>query len=391
MGVVTEQADQLLRDVVCELEATRSACFVLNADLTLTWASPELHAIMRATPEELGCGQHIFKAIALPAWSRRVTAESLARAGERLLPYALAHAEGTGQSMLAEIASSADRAGVQAAAPPAMWTGTLDHVDEAGNLVPGRYSVTMLGHPEAGWIGVAVVIGSPLRATVLDLLTRGDEELFERIASLATPRQEPAAVLFVDLEESTALSKRLSTPAYFTLISRLLSAVDAEIARHDGVVGKHAGDGATAFFRASDAGGASKAARNAIETAFALQALVADIGQDPPLRLNVGLHFAPRLYLGQLITSGRLEVTALGDEVNETARLQESSRGGTVLATKLLVEQLDPQDAEALGLRPETALYTALGDWPTSTEKARRDAAAVPVTELRPASPGCGP
>ena len=384
MSAVTEQGNQLLRDVANELEATRSACFVLNADLVLTWASSELHSMMRATSEELGCGQHIFKAIALPAWARRVTPDSLARAGERLLPYALAHAENTGQSLLPEISSTAERAGVQAAKPPAMWTGTLDHIDDHGNAVPGRYSVTMLGHPEEGWIGVAVVIGSPLRATVLDLLTRGDEELFERIASLATPRQEPAAVLFVDLEESTALSKRLSTPAYFSLISRLLSAVDAEIARHDGVVGKHAGDGATAFFRASDAGGASRAARNAIETAFTLQALVRELPQDPALRLNVGLHFAPRLYLGQLITSGRLEVTALGDEVNETARLQESSRGGTVLATKVLVEQLDPQDADALGLRPDSTLYTALGDWPTCSDKARRDAAALPVTQLTP-------
>jgi class 3 adenylate cyclase len=116
--------------------------------------------------------------------------------------------------------------------------------------------------------------------------------------------------------------------------------------------------------------------------ARAEQRAVADLAMDPPLCLNVGLHFSPRLYLGQLITSGRLEVTALGDEVNECARVQESSRGGSILATKQLIEQLDPQDAELLAIDPARTVYTQLADWPTATDKARRDAAALPVTCL---------
>jgi class 3 adenylate cyclase len=302
-------------------------------------------------------------------------------AAERLMPFVVAHAqgyEGPGAGLLPD----SNRAGIDPARPPAMWTGTLDYLELNGAIVPSRYSVTLLGHPEAGWIGAAVVIGSPLRATVLELLTRGDEQLFERIASLATPRAEPAAVLFVDIENSTRLSRRLSTAAYFELISHVLTATDNAIARNDGIVGKHAGDGATGFFRASDAGSASRAAMNALRTALEVQRAVGELEQDPPLRLNVGLHFAPRLYLGQLITSGRLEVTALGDEVNECARVQESCRGGTVLATKQLLEQLDPQDAAAIGVRPDATVYTQLGDWPDATDKARRDAAALPVTPV---------
>jgi class 3 adenylate cyclase len=303
-------------------------------------------------------------------------------ATHRLLPYVLFHAQGTGQPIQAELEQIAAALGLEPAVPPAIWTGRLEYVEENGTVVPSRYSVTMLGHPSEGWIGGAVVIGSPLRASVLELLTRGDEQLFERIASLATPRQEPAAVLFVDLEDSSRLSRRLSTPAYFGLISHLLGETDRAIAAHEGVVGKHAGDGATGFFRATDSGSASRAARHAIETARALQDMVRAMPHDPPLCLNVGLHFAPRLYLGQLITTGRLEVTALGDEVNECARVQESSRGGTVLATKLLVEQLDEEDAAALGIAPHEATYTTLADWPTATEKAKRDAGSLPVTAV---------
>ena len=379
---VTEESQRLLDEVICELEAARSACFVIDAELRMRWASPELHSMMQAGKDDLGYGEHLVTALTRPAWSRRVTSDSLRRAAHRLLPYVLFHAQGTDSPLRPDLEQTVAELGLEPAVPPAMWTGTLDYVQEDGTIVPSRYSVTMLGHPAAGWIGAAVVIGSQLRATVLDLLTRGDEELFERIASLATPRQEPAAVLFVDLEDSSRLSRRLSTHAYFALISQVLTATDRAIARRDGVVGKHAGDGATAFFRATDAGGASKAARNAIETARELQELVRGLPHDPPLSLNVGLHFAPRLYLGQLITSGRLEVTALGDEVNECARVQQSARGGSVLATKLLVEQLDEQDALALGIAPERTVYTQLGELPTATDKARRDAGSVPVTAV---------
>jgi class 3 adenylate cyclase len=372
--------DALLDEVVAELEATRAACFVLDAALRLRWASSELHALMGAGREELGYGEHLVEALSRPGWTDRLTAESMALAAERLMPFVAAHAEaydGPGAGLMPPSAAG----DVEPARPPAMWTGRLDYVDLNGTVVPSRYSVTMLGHPEAGWIGAAVVMGSPLRATVLGLLTRGDENLFERIASLSTPRAEPAAVMFVDIENSTRLSRQLSTPAYFDLISRVLTATDDAIARHDGIVGKHAGDGATAFFRASDAGSASRAARAAIQTAREVHSAVRELGREP-LSLNVGLHFAPRLYLGQLITSGRLEVTALGDEVNECARVQESSRGGAILATKLLLEQLDPHDASAIGVHPDATVYTQLGDWPTATDKARRDAAALPVTQI---------
>jgi class 3 adenylate cyclase len=373
--------DVLLDEVVAELEATRTACFVLDAALRLRWASSELHAMMGAGRDELGYGEHLVQALSRPGWTERLTAESMRAAAERLMPFVAAHAEaydGPGAGLLPQPVPT----DVVPARPPAMWTGRLDYVDLNGTVVPSRYSVTMLGHPEVGWIGAAAVIGSPLRASVLALLTRGDEQLFERIASLATPRAEPAAVLFLDLENSTRLSRRLSTAAYFDLISRVLTATDTAIARNAGIVGKHAGDGATGFFRASDAGSASRAARGAIETARELQHVVRDLGVEPAVSVNIGLHFAPRLYLGQLITSGRLEVTALGDEVNECARVQESSRGGVVLATKMLLEQLDPQDSTALGIQPDATVYTPLCDWPTATEKARRDATALPVAQL---------
>jgi class 3 adenylate cyclase len=84
------------------------------------------------------------------------------------------------------------------------------------------------------------------------------------------------------------------------------------------------------------------------------------------------------------VTGGRLEVTALGDEVNETARIQQSARDGALLASKSLLERLEPDDAAALGVEPDRIRYRALAEVEGATDKARRDAGGVAVTSITP-------
>ena len=98
--------------------------------------------------------------------------------------------------------------------------------------------------------------------------------------------------------------------------------------------------------------------------------------------LRFGLHWGSTLYVGQIATSGRSEVTALGDEVNEAARIEACATGGRALASKELIERLEPDDAAALDLDPDRVTYTPLGDLGTATEKARRDAPAIAVCEV---------
>ena len=81
----------------------------------------------------------------------------------------------------------------------------------------------------------------------------------------------------------------------------------------------HAGEGASALFLAHDCGGDSAAARSAIEAARAIRDGAA--GLMDGVRVNAAVHWGARLMVGQVSTSGRLEVTALGDEMNEAARL----------------------------------------------------------------------
>jgi class 3 adenylate cyclase len=210
---------------------------------------------------------------------------------------------------------------------------------------------------------------------------------FERMQSVARAGRRPAAVLFADLEGSSALARRLSTASYFTLIRRLARAADQCVIDAGGLVGRHAGDGAVAFFLLETAGSESAAARACIEASRALAGELPEVAARSGLQaedvvLRFGLHWGSNLHVGNISTPGRSEVTALGDEVNEAARIEACASGGRTLASKDLVERLGPTDAAALGLDPHRITYTSLGELTTATEKARRDAPTIPVCEL---------
>jgi class 3 adenylate cyclase len=98
--------------------------------------------------------------------------------------------------------------------------------------------------------------------------------------------------------------------------------------------------------------------------------------------LRFGLHWGGTLFVGQVLTGGRSEVTALGDEVNEGARIEACATGGRALASKALIERLDRDDSARLGLDPDRLEYTPLSQLTTATDKVRRDAPAIAVCDV---------
>jgi len=80
--------------------------------------------------------------------------------------------------------------------------------------------------------------------------------------------------------------------------------------------------------------------------------------------------------MGQLVTDGRLKVTAVGDEVNDLPGSRKLRRA-ELLASKAAIEQLTREDAEALSIDSvETGGYATVGEPPVAGEKATRDAAS---------------
>ncbi|HMS62094.1 MAG TPA: adenylate/guanylate cyclase domain-containing protein [Solirubrobacteraceae bacterium] len=224
-------------------------------------------------------------------------------------------------------------------------------------------------------------------ATLGAMTSMGDPRHYERMLQVAKAGRRPAAILFADLEASSPLARRLSTASYFALGRRLVRASDAAVIDAGGMPGRHVGDGTVAFFLTETCGSESAAARACVSAARALRASLDGVadrsGLEPEdVTLRFGLHWGSTLYVGSITTGGRSEVTALGDEVNEAARIEACATGGRMLASKDLMERLEPGDAAALGLDPDRITYTALGELDSATEKARRDAPAIAVCEV---------
>jgi class 3 adenylate cyclase len=214
-----------------------------------------------------------------------------------------------------------------------------------------------------------------------------DAAHLERMRAVERPNRRPAAILMADLESSSPLARRMSTARYFAFVRRWVRAADQCVVDAGGIVGRHAGDGVAAFFLAETAGSESAAARACIDAARSLRAGLTDIAARsdiPPseLSLRFGLHWGATLFMGRILTGGRSEVTALGDEMNEAARIEASASGGRILASKPLIERLNRTDADTLGLDPAHLTYTPLANLATATDKARRDAPAIAVCEV---------
>jgi class 3 adenylate cyclase len=388
--VPDDARDPRLDSIVRGLEATGWAAEVCDAEWRLFWVSSQTRALIGQDEEgDLGIGRHVLESRRLPAWSRMVPIEAQENWVRLNVPHMLVD-EPDSRERLVEMVLPELRHAVEDAEPAdvPIWTwltkttGVVAAVNEVRNF--GIRVRTREGEPFA----TVYIYGANMPATLLALVAQGDRGMFERMARLQDPGRREAAVLFADIQSSGELSRHLSSAAYFRLVQTLFTRLDEIVIDAKGIVGKHAGDGLSAFFLSDDAGSRESAAGAAVEAALKLTEAARETGSasdlDPAhdLTLNVGVHWGGALYMGQVVTGGRLEVTALGDEVNECARIQETARDGTVLASKALIERLDPEHARDVGVDPDSVAYRTVAELSGATEKAVRDAGSIPVTEV---------
>ena len=384
-----------LAEVARSLEATGWAAEIYDVQWRLEWVSTEILELTGETdPAELGYGEHILEHIRRGAFQSLISARSAASLLEVELPMVLHDTPG-GKAELKRLAGGIldgviDR--IEEKVPPTSWASQIEFIQGDLPPIPVNLLVTRLHSRNGEHIGRLILYGPALPSSILSLVSRGDPAMFERMVRLVEPGRRPAAILFADVQDSSLVSKRLPSASYFRLLRGLITAIDEVIGRFGGIVGKHAGDGATAFFIADDFGSSSAAVKGAIEAAREIAVVARDVVKlaDEELdavvaddvRVNVGVHWGGQLFMGQLVTGGRLEVTALGDTVNEAARIQESARDGQVLASKSLLEHLSAEDATALDIDPDAVIYETIEELATASSKAKCDAGTVPVTTL---------
>ena len=381
-----------------EMERGRWPGWITDADLTLRYASTELKRFMSDSlgreidDEAAGVGENIFAGLLNEAWRATISPESLSRLMPRVMGYLQAEF-GLDPTAATELLPEPLRPFV-AGAPEATSTGIFsDRFDyTVPNLPPFKVEFLLLAMRDVhgDFLGSVCLSQMGVRPTLVSLLARGDERMYERMAKLQEPRRCQGAILFADLQGSTRLSRTLPTSTYFSLIRALATQADRAIASNNGVVGKHAGDGVSGFFLISE-DDASHVAASAIAAARTIReeatATLMDVVEGASLDaadfgMNIGLHWGASIFMGQLVPGGRLDVTALGDSVNECARIQEAAGGGTLLASKGLVEHLSEGDAARLGVDLGKVVYRPISEVEGVSDKAARDAGLIPVTKL---------
>jgi len=155
----------------------------------------------------------------------------------------------------------------------------------------------------------------------------------ETLAQAAHPdfdgRPQNAGILFVDIASFTGRAERIGPQATVTFLREFHARLEKVVLSHGGMIEHFMGDGAMVIF-----GIPRQQDDDAARTLACAHALLADVdtwdaqlkaaGREP-VQIGVGVHFGP-VIMATLGGERQRHVTAAGDTVNVTSRLQSLTR-----------------------------------------------------------------
>jgi adenylate cyclase len=154
---------------------------------------------------------------------------------------------------------------------------------------------------------------------------------FEFVADHHGGAEIECTMLFADIRGSTTLAEGQSAAGFRALLDRFYTVATGVVFDHDGTVDKFVGDELVALFFPLLSGD-----RHALKGISAAHALLLATGHADPggpwVPIGAGVHTA-ETWFGAVGHGGRIELTAVGDPMNTTARLASVSRAGEVLVT----------------------------------------------------------
>jgi adenylate cyclase len=157
----------------------------------------------------------------------------------------------------------------------------------------------------------------------------------------------PLTMLFADVRGSTRLAEQMSAREFSQLINRFYKVATHVLVQTDALVDRLMGDEAIGLFIPGFAG--PEHPRRAIEAAQDLLKLTGHRDPKGPwIPVGIGIHTGPAFVgvVGEVGTTQ--DFTALGDNVNITARLASEAGPGEILISDALYEaaNLDREDLE---------------------------------------------
>lgn len=234
---------------------------------------------------------------------------------------------------------------------------------------------------------------------LLHLLARRDE-VIRSLLRRRLPVLTHLVALVADLQNSVRICAELPPEEYFELINQIWATLDPVFRRYYGAYGKHTGDGLVYyFFQQPDSNYMLNALRCAVEIRAAMRRISKEWqirkGWFNDLFMNIGLNEGQE-WLGTFQTSTSVELTVLGDTINQSARLSDLARFGEIWTTKGLLAKLSADEREGIhyGVKRKSpdgreqfvlASYTTVGamiDLDGGRHEKLRDIAHLSIAEI---------
>lgn len=141
------------------------------------------------------------------------------------------------------------------------------------------------------------------------------------------------SMLFADVRGSTALSEQLSPMDFQKLINRFYVGATNVIAGEHGLVEKLAGDAVAAFW------GAGFAGKNYVERTIRAAQKIRKNMEAQNIPVGVGVHAGVAYFGAMGSEDGLADISAIGDEVNATARIASKAAAGEILVSEVALKQ----------------------------------------------------
>lgn len=180
---------------------------------------------------------------------------------------------------------------------------------------------------------------------------------FDFVASHHGGAEIECSFLFADIRGSTALAEGMEPARLRELMDRFYATASRAVFDNDGSVDKFVGDELMAMFFPLLSG-----ERFVERTVAASRALMEATGHSRPggpwVPLGAGVH-AGRAWVGAVGDESHVELTALGDTVNTTARLASAAAAGEILVSSTAAGaaglQVDGLERRSLDLKGKEA------------------------------------
>jgi adenylate cyclase len=152
---------------------------------------------------------------------------------------------------------------------------------------------------------------------------------------------QQVTTLFSDLRGFTGMAENLSPEIVVQILNGYFSDLTPLIFQHNGMLDKYIGDGLMALFGVPYP--TATAARDAVSAAVAMQRAMVKINRQlqagglPEIAMGIGINTGS-VTVGYIGSEQRTDYTAIGDAVNQAARLEKHAEAGQILISQSTFE-----------------------------------------------------